>query len=116
MTKWDGARFWCGCGPAPKLYCREVNNENLGKWASIFCLSITSRNLQTADVRLMGLNRFGSAVLGDFATGVTTTWRQSSRTWEVWRERFNMLERVRLCRMALAKGPSGSAPLLEMGF
>ncbi len=38
----------------------------------------------------MGLNRFGPAVRGAFATGVTMAWRQSSGIWEVWRERLKM--------------------------
>ncbi len=42
----------------------------------------------------MGLNRFGSAVRGVFATGVTMAWCQSSEIWEVWRERLQMRESV----------------------
>ncbi len=41
--------------------------------------------LQTTDVRLMGPNRFGSAVRCAFLTGATMAWRQSSGIWEVWR-------------------------------
>ncbi len=47
-----------------KPCCRNVNLENWDKWASIFSLRIASSTLQTTDVRPMGLNRFGSAVLG----------------------------------------------------
>ncbi len=54
---------------------RDVNNENWDNWASIFSLRIASITLQTIDVRLMGLNRFRSAVRGAFATGVTMAWR-----------------------------------------
>ncbi len=63
---------------------REFNMETLDMWASIFSLGMASSTLQTTDVRLMGLNRFGSAVRGVFATGVTMAWRQSSGIWEVW--------------------------------
>ncbi len=69
-----------------KSCCRDVNNENWDKWASIFSLSIASSTLQTTDVRLMDLNRFGPAVLGASASGVTMAWRQSSGILEVWRE------------------------------
>ncbi len=44
-----------------RLSCHDVNNENWDKWASTFSLRIASSTLQTTDVRLMGLNRFGSA-------------------------------------------------------
>ncbi len=40
----------------------------------------------------MGLNRFGSAVRGVFATGVAMTWCQSSGIWGAWRERLKMRE------------------------
>ncbi len=42
----------------------------------------------------MGLNRFGSAVRGVFATGVTMAWRQSSGIWEVLGAVLKMRERV----------------------
>ncbi len=77
-----------------KPCCCDVSKENWDKWARIFSLRIASNTLPTTDVRLMGLNRFGSAVRGVFATGVTMTWRQSSGIWEVWRERLKMRESV----------------------
>ncbi len=77
-----------------KPCCRDVNNENWDKWASIFSLRIASSTLQTTDVRLMGRNRFGSAVRGAFVTGVTMAWHQSSGIWEVWRKRLKMRESV----------------------
>ncbi len=58
------------------------------KRASIFSLRIASSTLQTTDVRLMGLNRFGSAVRGAFATGVTMAWRRLSGIREFRRERL----------------------------
>ncbi len=77
-----------------KPCCRDVINENWDKWASMFSLRIASSTLQTTDARLMGLNRFGFAVRGAFATGVTMAWRQSSGIWEVFRERLKMWESV----------------------
>ncbi len=77
-----------------KPCCGDVNNENWDKWASIFSLRIASSTLKTTGVRLMGLNRFGSAVRGRFATGVTMAWRQSSGIWKVWRERLKMQESI----------------------
>ncbi len=77
-----------------KPCCRDANNEKWDKWASIFSLRIASSTLQTTDVRLMGINRFGSAVRDAFATGVTMALRQSSGIWEVWREMLKMRESV----------------------
>ncbi len=55
-------------------------NENWDKWTSFFSLRTAPRTSQTTGVILMGLNRFGSAVRGAFATGITLAWRhQESR-------------------------------------
>ncbi len=58
----------------------------------------------------MGPNRFGSAVRGVLATGVTMAWRQSSGAWEVWRGSLKMrmsvgaIKGLRVLR-ALGKSP-----------
>ncbi len=102
-----------------KPCCREVNNENWDRWASIFSLRIASSTLQTTGVRLMDLNRFGSAARGAFATGAMIAWRQSSGTLEVWRERLKMRESVgamyglRVLR-ALGNSPSGPTALFGL--
>ncbi len=57
---------------------RDVNNENWEKWSSTFSLRRASSTFQTTDVRLMGMNRFGSAVRGVFAIGVTMAWPSKS--------------------------------------
>ncbi len=62
--------------------CRDVNNE-IETNGPASSLKIASSTLQTTNPRLMGLNRFGSAVRGVFATGVTMAWRHSSEIWEV---------------------------------
>ncbi len=75
-----------------KPCCFVVSSDNWDKWDSSFSLRITSRILQTTDVRLMGLSCLGSVVGGGglFATGVTITGRQSSGAWAVWSERLNI--------------------------
>ncbi len=52
----------------------------------IFCivsLRIASSTLKTTGVRLMSLDRFGTAVRGALATGVTMAWCQSSGMWNI---------------------------------
>ncbi len=102
-----------------KSCCRGVNYEDWDKWASMFSLRIASSTLETTDIRLIRLSRFGSVVRGAFATGVTMARHQSSGICEVWRERLKIRERVgamqelRVLR-ALRKSPPGPAPLLRL--
>ncbi len=84
-----------GGGGEPSYY--DVKNENWHKWPNLFSLRKASSTLQTTDVRLVGLNRFESAVWGAFATGVTMAWHESSGVWEVWRDRIKCGRVLGLC-------------------
>ncbi len=75
-------------------FCNGVNEEKWDRKANILSFRITPIRLQTAVIRLNGVNGFESVVLGAIATEVTSARHHYSGICEVWRVKLTMREKT----------------------